>query len=57
MVHNRQSFSNSEEFHVVRLAPIAIQFVVALLLAFKARQISAYFLDVSTGAKNDQRDL
>lgn len=44
MVHDKQPIASAEEFHFMRLAPIAIQLAVALLLAFKARTISKFLV-------------
>lgn len=54
MVHNKELMSDSEQFHFVRLAPIAIEFAVALILAFKARQISAFLLADRTHSKDGE---
>lgn len=55
MVHNKELMSDSEQFHFVRLAPIAIEFAVVLILAFKARQISAFLLADRTHSKDGER--
>lgn len=53
MVHDKRLLSNSEEFHFMRLAPIAIELAVALLLAFKARAISKFLLTPKRGPEDE----
>lgn len=54
MVHDKRPVTNSEEFHIMRLVPIAIQFVVAFFLMFKARAISKFL--VTTNAQSGDGD-
>jgi hypothetical protein len=44
MVKNQQHFSDYEQFHFLRLGPLAIYIVVATLLAMKPHKISAFLL-------------
>ena len=44
MTYDKQPITNSEEFHFMRLLPIAIQFAVAFVLMFKARAISKFLV-------------
>lgn len=44
MVHDKQPIANSEEFHFMRLVPIAIELVVAFVLMFKASAISKFLV-------------
>ena len=53
MAHDKLPISNSREFHVTRLAPIAIEFVVAMLLAFKAHAISKFLLTPKGQPRNE----
>lgn len=41
-LHTREKLSGNEAFEFMRLAPIAIQFAVALILMLKARAISGF---------------
>ena len=44
IIYNKDPAFDSEEFHFLRLTPIAIEFFVATFLILKARIISNYFL-------------
>lgn len=44
IVHDKQPIANYDEFHFMRLAPIAIELVVSLVLMFKARAISKFLV-------------
>lgn len=44
MVRDNQTIANYEEFHLMRVAPIAIHLAVSMLLAFKAHTVSRFFL-------------
>ena len=53
MAHDRLPISNSKEFHVTRLAPIAIELVIAMLLAGKAHAISKFLLTPKGPSRNE----
>jgi len=48
-----QSTLDYEQFHFMKIAPFAIEFIVAIILTFKSRSISKYLLNIEGKPSNE----
>lgn len=49
---NHQSTLDYDQFHFLKIAPLVIQFIVAIILTFKSRAISKYLLDLGRESRD-----
>ena len=48
-----QSTVDYDQFHFMKIAPIVIEFIVAIILTFKSRTISKYLLTLERKSSNE----
>jgi hypothetical protein len=48
-----QSALDYEQFHLMKIAPFVIEFIVAIILTFKSRSISKYLLNLDSKQSNE----